>query len=55
MQHNDIVKKYPQSMENVLLILHELQKNNFLSFMSCKKTIHKTTLRKKTSFGWLII
>ena len=28
MLHDDIVNKYSQSMENVLLILHELQKKN---------------------------
>jgi NADH:ubiquinone oxidoreductase subunit E len=34
MQHNDIAKKYPQSMENVLLILHELQKNNSQNYLT---------------------
>ena len=34
MQHNDIAKKYPQLMENVLLILHELQKNNSRNYLS---------------------
>ena len=34
MQHNDIAKKYPQLMENVLLILHELQKNNSQNYLT---------------------
>ena len=34
MQHNDIKKKYPQAMENVLLILHELQKNNSQNYLT---------------------
>ena len=34
MQHSDIAKKYPQLMENVLLILHELQKNNSKNYLT---------------------
>lgn len=34
MQYDDIVKTYPQSMENVLLILHELQKNNPQNYLT---------------------
>jgi NADH:ubiquinone oxidoreductase subunit E len=34
MQHNDIVKKYPQLKENGLLILHELQKNNPQNYLT---------------------
>ena len=34
MQHYDIAKKYSQSMENVLLILHELQKNNPQNYLT---------------------
>jgi len=34
MQHDDIAKKYSQSMENVLLILHELQKNNSKNYLT---------------------
>jgi NADH-quinone oxidoreductase subunit E len=34
MQQNDIKKKYPQLMENVLLILHELQKNNSQNYLT---------------------
>jgi len=34
MQHNDIAKKYPQLLENVLLILHEVQKNNSQNYLT---------------------
>jgi NADH:ubiquinone oxidoreductase subunit E len=34
MQHYDITKKYSQSMENVLHILHELQKNNPQNYLA---------------------
>jgi len=34
MQQNDIAKKYPQLLENVLLILHEVQKNNSQNYLT---------------------
>lgn len=34
MQHSDIILNYSQSMENVLLILHELQKNNPQNYLT---------------------
>jgi len=39
MQHDDIAKKYPRLMENVLLILHELQKNNPQNYLAGKDLI----------------
>jgi NADH-quinone oxidoreductase subunit E len=34
MQHDDIVSKYPPSMENALLILHELQGKNPQNYLT---------------------
>ena len=39
MQHSDIAKKYHPSMENLLLILHELQKNNPQNYLTEKDLI----------------
>ncbi len=52
MKKRDILEKYPPRMENILLILHDLQKSSRMNYLS-EKDLSLVANHLNTTLGWV--